>query len=140
MIRKAVLDDVNAIRYLMEELEGHSFEEKKFVEKFVEMYKHDDYMCFVFEENGKIIAELTLLRKTPLHHRNNTSEIVELCVDPRYRRRGIGTQMIKYVENICKNSKHEQIELCSKVTRVDAHKFYYKHNYIMERYNFTKEL
>lgn len=140
MIRQATMNDVNDICHLMEELENTHFKMEPFKKRFERVLEDNAYDCVVYEQEGKVVGMLTILYKIPLHHENDTMEIVEFCVDQEYRSRGIGGELLQYTEKMATEKDLEQIELCSKITRHRAHDFYKNHAFEMIRYNFTKDL
>lgn len=58
--------------------------------------------------------------------------INHFCVKKEYRRQGIATKMLKYIETICQDKKCKNIELWSKNFRVPAHQCYKKNGFILE--------
>lgn len=57
-----------------------------------------------------------------------------------YRSRGIGAQMLAYVEDYARTQGATMIEFMSNKTRHDAHRFYERHGYIKSHAGFKKKL
>ena len=64
-----------------------------------------------------------------------------VCTDPDCRRMGIGNKLLIECEKFAKENNCKQITFTSSYSRVDAHKFYIKHDYkIVNSAVFKKEI
>jgi ribosomal protein S18 acetylase RimI-like enzyme len=59
---------------------------------------------------------------------NNQLYISELWVTKKFQRKGIGREMLKTIEKLCKKKKLKKVGLCSNI-KSEAIKFYDKLNY-----------
>ena len=74
--------------------------------------------------NGMIIAMGGL---KPIN--KNTAQIVRLRVHPLYRRKGIGTALLKILETNAKKSGYRKVKLDTLILRKAAQNFYIKNGY-----------
>lgn len=139
MIRKATLNDFVRIKNLISILEDKEYDEKKMFEIYKKHLETDKYKYFVYEEE-KIIGMISFLIKETLHHNSLTGEIIELCILPEYRNKGIGEKLLKYIERLAVEYNLTELELSINMKRKDAHRFYERHHYIKDHYNFTKSI
>ena len=139
MIREANINDYKDIRRLISILEEREYDEERMLEVFTRQLKDEYQYCYVYETDH-IVGMITLLVKETLHHCDITGEIIELCVDPECRNQKIGQQLLEYIENKAKELKLSELELSSNVKRKDAHRFYERHLYNKDHYNFTKKI
>lgn len=140
MIREANIKDIKDIQRLITILEEKEYDTDEFYKIFYKHLQSDTYFYYVYEENNKVSAVISLLVKETLHHCQKTGEILELCVDPRLRGQKIGAQLLNYVENIAFENHFQELELSSNIKRKDAHRFYERHQYQKDHFNFTKKL
>jgi N-acetylglutamate synthase and related acetyltransferases len=140
VIREALIEDFKEIKELMGILEEKEYDEKCFYHRFQDILNNHFYHYYVYVEDNKIIGFISLMIKYPLHHVKITGEILELCVHPNYRNQRIGKQLIDYIEIVAKEKDLEELELSSNVKRKDAHRFYEKHHYCKDHFNFTKKI
>lgn len=79
--------------------------------------------CFVYiideQVVGFIVADIF----------SDRGEIIDIAVDVMYRNNKIGDKLLKYVIDICKNNKCDNITLEVKVTNKPALKLYKKNNF-----------
>lgn len=69
-------------------------------------------------------------------------EILQIIVDTKRRSEGIGTVLVKYIEEEAKKNKISRVKLSSQVQRERAHKFYSKSGYeiFKQSYFFEKKI
>lgn len=84
----------------------------------------------VFNESNELIGTATLskcldLTDKALYYYN----LENFVIDEKHRHQGYGTFLLKYVENYVHEQKGRYISLTSSITRIDAHKFYYKNGF-----------
>jgi 8-oxo-dGTP pyrophosphatase MutT (NUDIX family)/ribosomal protein S18 acetylase RimI-like enzyme len=63
----------------------------------------------VLEMNGQILGYASLLRQSKYPHFADFCEISDLWIDENYRRRGLGRQLIAWLENLCRQEGYPQI-------------------------------
>lgn len=131
MIRKAVNDDFEQLVYL-DANSGHIFYEKnpnrkKGIPKwFRGMFDNQNNDFYVNEENGKIVAAIGLDKDFPVH---NSCGIIFLAVLKEEHGKGIGRELVQFIENKAKKLGSERIFLYTADDNLDAQKFYGKLGY-----------
>ena len=100
----------------------------------------DDYYCLLREEDGKVISELNLRFEMQLHHADRIAEIMEFAVDPGYRNKGIGAEVLAEAERIAKEAGCVQIEVACNQLRKDTHRFYEREGMNNFHFKFSKPL
>lgn len=140
MIREANQNDIQDIQRLITILEEKEYDLDQFKKIFNNHLQSETYFYYVYEENQKVLAVISLLVKETLHHCQKTGEIIELCVDPALRGQKIGEKLLNHVEDIAVKKGFQELELSSNVKRKDAHRFYERHHYMKDHFNFTKKL
>lgn len=71
---------------------------------------------------------------------NEGIKIIALAVSKEYRRKGIGTELLKTAEQWAKENNIEVILLNSGLPREDAHTFYESQGYFKKSYGFIKRI
>ena len=71
---------------------------------------------------------------------NEGMKIIALAVSKEYRRKGIGTALLKTAEQWAKENNIEVILLNSGLPREDAHAFYESQGYFKKSYGFIKKI
>ena len=119
-----------------------SFRNKNQVEVFKKMSADDNVVMLGYFIDNKIVGFLTLnIHDFFLEYTNPFASIWSVCVDPDYRRRGIGRKLMIYAERLAKNEYNcESIYLYSGRSRRAAHALYESLGYDSERKAFKKEL
>jgi GNAT superfamily N-acetyltransferase len=69
-----------------------------------------------------------------------TARIETTIVDENYRRKGIGSKLIKKCEEKAKEMNCKLIELDSAISRENAHKFYEENGYEKRGFLFWKKI
>ena len=125
MIRRAIVTDIEVINNLLSQvLEIHAkgrpdiFKTgtKKFSdEELLELIKDDNKPIFVYEENGKVLGyvfvEYEIERNSHSKQDRKSLFIEDFCVDEKYRKKGIATELFKYCELLAKKEKCNSITL-----------------------------
>ncbi len=128
------------------ELNNLIFNEKWNLNEIKDLYKRlhkmkDSYRFLaVKDQTNKIIGYVSCIIAYNLFDGGRPyMELWWLGVHPEYRRKGIATKLISYVENIAKEYNCEFICFTSENNRVDAHEFYKKNGYEIDSLGFIKE-
>lgn len=66
--------------------------------------------------------------------------VENMVTDELYRSQGIGSQMIRWIEEFAKDHQCKQIRLVSSTSRHQAHKFYLNNGFDIKCYNFWKDI
>jgi len=116
-IRPAVTNDAAAINAVSKHL-GYS-ELSDAEEKLHQLVLSKTDEIYVAESSGRLVGWLHLFYARRLAS-DDFYEIGGLVVDPSYRKVGVGSALINYVEN-----KHKgKLRVRCNESRLDAHKFY----------------
>ena len=140
MIRKAELNDCEAVYRLICDMESRTLPYERFSEIFRNQLGREDFCCLVEEEDGRVITALNLRFEEQLHHAERIAEIMEFSVDPGYRNRGIGKQMLDAACSAAKDRGCTQIEVACNQLRTDTHRFYLREGMHNFHYKFSKSL
>jgi len=96
---------------------------------------------FVACIDDMVVGYLILNEMIDIIKNKKVFHIDYVCVDPSYRGKNIGYEMMQYVMNYAKENGGSRIELTSNPTRVAAHKLYEKCGFIKRDTDvFRKEL
>lgn len=144
IIRKATSADIPMILrlYAQKEIDDGeilSIEEANVI--FAKFHTYPDYTLYVAEIEKSIVGSFELLIMDNLAHKGSKSGIVEdVVVDDNFRSQGIGTKMMKYAIEICRNNKCYKLSLSSSIHRDGAHKFYENLGFKKHGYSYLIEL
>jgi (aminoalkyl)phosphonate N-acetyltransferase len=138
-IRKALASDEMAVYTIINILEACTFDESRFRAIFLNNIDHTLYHYIVAEYEGKVVGFMSCHGQYLLHHNGLVFEIQELAILPTHRGLGFGSKMIEFLETfLSEQYKYDMLELCSNITRKDAHRFYLNNGYRQTHFKFTK--
>ena len=106
------------------------FDENTNFEDALNVYKKNaiDKTCFYIvgcTEDKKIIAHVRLqFIETMYASMRGYAILNHVCVHPNYRRHKIGTELLTYVSNICRQKNIAEMKLWSNNYRVSSHALY----------------
>jgi len=107
---------------------------------FEHMGQYPNYHLFVAEDGSKIVGVFALLIMDNLGHLGTPSAIIEqVAVAPACQGQGIGSQMMKFAMQECREAGCYKIALSSNKKRVRAHRFYEKLGFVQHGYSFVVE-
>ncbi|PDY46114.1 GNAT family N-acetyltransferase [Bacillus pseudomycoides] len=137
-IRKATMNDIEALCSLTKELKGSdiSYVDMQNRLQFVEMSPFD--FLYVYEEDDHIFGFLGFRIRENLEDVTRYGEISIISVDSTARRKGIGQILMEYAEQLAKEHNCIGTWLVSGTQRKDAHPFYKKLGYEINGYRFVK--
>ena len=123
-LRQATKKDFEGICELVQKLYG-----EKVLKKIDEDWRKD-YLkllksIFIVEENKKIIAYISI------DINENSVYIADLYVLPEYRRKGIATKLIKFVDEVRKNKNKRYLRVDVRTKDKPALRFYEKFGFII---------
>jgi len=131
MIRLGKEDDIDRVLELFNSsvnLTGNINEYNK--EDILEYITHDNYRLFVFEEDNKIVGVISI----SFGRLSKWAQVEEIFVDKNYRRNGIATKLMNYIENMFKGrnvslivdeENKEMQELMNKKDYKKGRKYYF---------------
>ena len=127
--RKYESKDISAIRDILENDLGYNCELDKLNNRINEMLKRGNYQIFVACDGDKVVGYIGCVSYLAFELENEGMKIIALAVSKDYRRKGIGTQLLKTAEQWAKENNIEVILLNSGLPRKDAHAFYESQGY-----------
>jgi len=92
------------------------------------------------ESDGQIIGFLDFTFRITLFYRGRAMIIEDLIIDEKYRRRGIGTKLVRFAEEIAEKNGCYAIELNSDLYRKETHHFWEAIGYESKAYQYRKSL
>ncbi len=140
MFRKGALDDCKIIYNLICEMECKQLPFDKFFNIYKKQVNDKYYYCLVCERDDEVVGVLNLRFEEQLHHSEYIAEIMEFVIDPNYREKGIGKEMLAMACKIAKQFGCSQIEVASNQLRLDAHRFYLRECMQNSHFKFSKPL
>lgn len=115
---------------------GYPSKLKDMQKRFTEFLSYDGYGVVVAEQNDKIIGWVAWSKSILFVLSKIRLRIEGIVVDSKYRGRGIGKQLMKFVENVAKTLSPCVIDLTSGLRREKdgSHEFYKALGYKNEGY------
>ena len=142
MIRPVTEKDFSRVAELLHQLwpdKRMEYEEmRKVVKKYV---KDSNYHIHGYEESGILLGVVTVSFRWALYYEGKVATIEELIIDQEHQGKGIGTKLVKFVEDkIVKQGKAKGIELSSDLRRKSIHQFWGKLGYPKRAFEFRKNI
>lgn len=138
--RKYESKDISAIRDILENDLGYNCELDKLNNRINEMQKRGNYQIFVACDGDKVVGYIGCVSYLAFELENEGMKIIALAVSKEYRRKGIGTELLKTAEQWAKENNIEVILLNSGLPREDAHAFYESQGYFKKSFGFIKRI
>ena len=138
--RKYESQDISAIRDILENDLGYKCELDRLNRRINEMLKRGNYQIFVACDGDKVVGYIGCVSYLAFELENEGMKIIALAVSKEYRRKGIGTQLLKTAEQWATENNIEVILLNSGLPREDAHAFYESQGYFKKSYGFIKRI
>ena len=138
--RKYETKDITALRDILEKDLGYNCELDKLNNRINEMLKRGNYQIFVACDDDKVVGYIGCVSYLAFELENEGMKIIALAVSKEYRRKGIGTELLKTAEHWAKENNIEVILLNSGLPREDAHAFYESQGYFKKSYGFIKRI
>lgn len=132
--------DISAIRDILENDLGYNCELDKLNNRINEMQKRGNYQIFVACDGDKVVGYIGCVSFLAFELENEGMKIIALAVSKEYRRKGIGTELLKTAEQWAKENNIEVILLNSGLPREHAHAFYESQGYFKKSYGFIKRI
>ena len=118
------------IKYLTDEYESlaslilESFPDINTKENIIESLKNSPYLSLIAVKDNNVIGHI-IKNKTAFY-------LNYVCVASSERNQGIGTLLLKKVEEIAKEKNVNSIEFTSNKRRLSAHSLYLKNDYLVK--------
>jgi len=105
---------------------------------FFRLLKNPNTRIILAEADREIIGLIDLSFRETLFNQHWVMIIEDLIIDNNYRRRGIGTQLVKLAEKTARQRDCRSIELNSDLYRKETHQFWEAIGYERKAYQFRK--
>jgi GNAT superfamily N-acetyltransferase len=102
-----------------------------------------DYALFVAkDEAGEILGYIQINRESYTLLADTRADIGGLVVNEKARGQKVGEQLLKTAEAWAQENKIPLVRVRSNIKRIDAHRFYQRHGYVLNKtgHIFTKSL
>jgi GNAT superfamily N-acetyltransferase len=131
--------DFNKIYNLIKNELGYSnLNENEAIKRLDFFKKSDAYETFVAVENEQVIGFIGVMKSVAYNINGYYSQILALAVTANKRHIGVGTALVKTVEDWSLSNGINFISVNSGLKRLDAHSFYEKNGYSKKRFSFIK--
>ena len=141
MIRKIQPEDyVTVARFWRDYLDISTATDESVSRTFEKMSRDSRYSTYVAEEDGKVIGFITFVEVLSIDDPDGYIRINGIAVQPEYRNRGIGTQLIARAEETAHERGSNSIGVASVFSRTKTHELYEHLGYRKSAYWFHKNL
>lgn len=97
------------------------------------------YECVGIYDSEKLIGICGLWYQTR-HYAGKSVETDHVFIEEEYQSKGIGKQLMDFVESHTLTKNCNWIELNTYVTNTASHKFYYNQGFVIKGYHFIKKI
>ena len=140
-IEKFQTSDFNDLLRLMQELWPDKKLKKSATQVLIlEQLNLGNKEFYVAKDMGNIVGFISLRTQYAFYKQSRVGIIDELVVDEKYRDKGVGDSLVKYVMKIAKKKSCKALQLYSALHRKGAHKFYKNHGFKITDYYFSKDI
>jgi PhnO protein len=131
-IRMATLADFKIIYNFINQLEAQVFDEAGQYRLFAINSANPDIINLIAFAGEEPMGMISCHIQSLMHHGGKVGEIQEMFVSEAARGLGIGKKLMEALKRIAKERDLKQLEVTSRLKRIDAHRFYERENF-----NFT---
>ncbi len=129
LIRKAIKSDIPSVSKLAIELidsvkNGEGIAEDVLSNNSRNVLANPNSYILVAEAEGKVIGFISFMTRKTIIHSGLCGLIDELVVSKKYRRKGVGKELIKAAVEECRKLRCCEVELSTESTNVNAREFY----------------
>ena len=139
-LREATEDDLPAVLALYTQLgqdDGSVLSPDEAGRIFAKFGSYPDYRIHVALDGDKVIGTFALLIMDNLGHRGTPSAVLEdVVVAEELRGTGIGTAMMSYANDLCREKGCYKMTFSSNINREAAHRFYESLGFRKHGYSF----
>ena len=133
----STVDEMLEYWHLIEYL-GYPANIEEYKTLLTEMVKRG-YTQIVYEEEGEAMGLAGFWVNTKLFS-GKYIDVDNVIVNPSKRSKGIGSVLMNWIEKHAKDIDAKMIVLDAFVGSTQAHKFYFKENYIVKGFHFAKDI
>ncbi len=140
-IREAAVEDAQDIYDLYLEVMNYDYPVKKMKEMIDVVSKDSGNYVFVAAKQDKVVGVAEVVIKYSIH-KDSYLIINTLAVCSAYQGKGIGSQMLSYIEAFSRKKGLSSVTVGSQFKRVDAHHFYQNNGFeiVKEHKIFVKKV
>lgn len=126
------------IKYLTDEYESlanlilESFPDINTKENIIESLKNSPYLSLIAVKDNNVIGHIMIDIRNDIIKNKTAFYLNYVCVASSERNQGIGTLLLKKVEEIAKEKNVNSIEFTSNKRRLSAHSLYLKNDYLVK--------
>jgi ribosomal protein S18 acetylase RimI-like enzyme len=139
VIRAAELKDAPALAELMCQL-GYETTPEQMALRLKSILAEPRYQTFIATVDGAVCGMIGMLSYPSYEHDDPSGRIVVLVVSHQARRRGIGRKLVVVAEKEFSRRGITRIAVNTKLTRLEAHKFYEALGFERNGYRFLKKI
>lgn len=140
-IRPYQSDDLVSLTDLMVDL-GHPTDQESLKPRMGNIQSNPMYGTFIAEMDGKAVGMIGVRQLYGYEHDHVVTQISALVTKSEYQGMGIGTSLVRYVEEWAKSKGSSFLVLTSgiKENRKKAHQFYESIGFEVTGYRFVKKI
>lgn len=131
-------DEIAATFDVMQQLRPH-LENSQYISTIRSLMASDGLRLLVLSEQGTVRA-VAAYRVMNMLYCGSLIYIDDLVADERVRSRGYGAQLIARLKDEGRALGCSEVQLISRVTREQAHRFYFREGFGMECFHFRAKL
>ena len=136
-IREATISDREDLKLLYEDLQGETV--NVYDDRIWELLKSEHDFLFVIDFNSNIVGTITVnICINGAFSNSNYAVFENMIVRKEFRKLGIGSFLLNYLEEFVKNKGCTKIHITSSLKREDAHRVFIKHGYSITSKSFKK--
>jgi len=98
------------------------------------------HLTVIAEADGQVAGFIGIYIGIAYNYDNEFIQITALAVRKDLQNRGIGSGLLKWVEDYAAKNNIQILKLTSRLHRVEAHAFYERNNYEKKSYGYSKEI
>ena len=139
-IRKCIKEDADSVFEIICHLEGENPDVEDFGKIFLANLKNPEVHYIVAEFDSTIIGFASMHIQQLLHHTGKIAEIQELFIDPLYRNRGFGEELLWHLRDIAGSENCKHLEVSCNIVRDKANLFFSNRGMNPTHRKFTERL
>jgi PhnO protein len=138
-IRRATEQDCWVLYRMLCELEGQALEKNAFEEVFKINLANESIIYMIAEIDGRPIGMASCHMQWLLHHAGRVAEIQEMFVEPTFRSKGIGKDLVIELADFARAAGALHMEVTSNRIRLDTHRFYEKEGFVNTHFKLIRK-
>jgi len=139
-IRPAIESDYSQLMLLYNGLVGNDRYSRHNNDSFQRVLKNPKNFVYITEDNGKLIGFISFSIRDVIRYPKPIAELDELFIDQNHRKKGIGTGLMKVMEEKATELHCHRIFIESQYQHKEGHAFYEALGYKNYGYHFIKNI